>query len=188
MENRHRKSIRLPGYDYSQNNSYFVTICTQGRKNLFGEIKNGELVLNEVGKMIKESWLAIPQFYLGAMLDEFVVMPNHFHGIILIVGADPCVCPGLGQSRGIAPTKSRVSLPIIIQRFKSFMANKYLKENKKPLWQRNYYEHIIRGEKSLDKIRNYIKANPTTWGNDVENSQSQELAVNKYYKNIFSVI
>ena len=91
----HRRSIRLKDYDYSQSGAYFITICTQKRECLFGEIVDGEMRLNDAGQMVQTTWDELPKHYTGIEIDEFVVMPNHFHGIILIhdVGAGPCACP-----------------------------------------------------------------------------------------------
>ena len=85
----HRRSIRLRGYDYSQKGLYFVTICTQDRLCLFGDIENGEMNLNDAGKMVRTIWDQIPAHYCGVEIDQFVVMPNHIHGIVIIVGAVP---------------------------------------------------------------------------------------------------
>ena len=191
-----RRSIRLKGYDYSKAGLYFVTICTQNRLCLFGEIEHGEMILNDAGMMIKTIWHEIPIYYHGFNIHEFVVMPNHFHGIIQIasnpkpVGAGPRACPvinecqrtngepetngqpqQIGQPRGVAPT---MSLPDIVHRFKTLTTKRYIDGvnnnnwhpfNKK-LWQRNYFEHIIRNHESYLKITEYIHANPVKWRED----------------------
>jgi REP element-mobilizing transposase RayT len=170
----HRRSVRLLGYDYSQTGAYFITICTQNRECLFGKIEDGELRLNDVGEMIQAFWDEIPSYYPGIDIDEFIVMPNHIHGIIVIVGADPCGRPGLanpqnGQARGPAPTG--LSLPDIAHRFKTMTTKRYadgVKQNgwsafHGKLWQRNYWEHIIRNESELNSIRLYIQINPAQW-------------------------
>ena len=179
----HRRSIRLKGYDYSQAGLYFITICTQNRLCVFGEIKNGEMVLNDAGMMIKTVWHEIPVYYHGFNIHEFIVMPNHVHGIIQIisnsksVGAGPCACPInewkqiIGQPQGVAPT---MSLSDIVHRFKTLTTKRYtdgVKNNNWPrfdkrLWQRNYYEHIIRNEKTYYQISEYIETNPLKWKND----------------------
>ena len=89
----HRRSIRLKGYDYSQAGAYFITICTKNRECMFGDILDGKMVLNHAGDMIQTVWDEIPLYYAGIDIDEFAVMPNHIHGIIVIVGATPCGCP-----------------------------------------------------------------------------------------------
>ena len=168
-----RKSIRLKDYDYSEPGDYFVTICTQDKKCLFGKIIDCEMRSNDVGKMVEKVWQEIPQSYPNIEIDEFTIMPNHLHGIITIVGADPRVRPG--QTQGFAPT--RLSLPAVIHRFKSLTTKYYIDNVKtkswppfeKRLWQRNYYEHIIRDENDLNKIRDYIISNPGVWTEDKEN-------------------
>jgi len=174
----HRSSIRLKEYDYSQVGAYFVTICAQDRKYLFGRIVDGKMRLNKTGKMIQLVWNEMPQNYSGVNVDSFVVMPNHIHGIIVLssVGAGPCACPDSGQPQGVAPT---MSLPDVVHRFKSLTTNRYrqfLIQNGKHqfserLWQRNYYEHIIRNEEKLNLIREYILNNPLQWQFDRENPE-----------------
>jgi len=180
-EKHHRRSIRLKDYDYSQSGAYFITICTQKRECLFGEIVDGEMRLNDAGQMVQTKWDELPKYYTGIDIDEFVIMPNHFHGIILIhdVGAGPRACPdkgqtGLGQPRGVAPT---MSLPDVVHRFKSLTTTRYrqgVTQNGWPpfpgkLWQRNYYEHVIRDEDELLEIREYIANNPKKWAEDENN-------------------
>lgn len=178
----HRRSIRLRGYDYVQNGLYFVTICTQGRLCLFGDIENGEMNLNDAGKMVRTIWDQIPAHYCGVEIDQFVVMPNHIHGIVAIVGAgpracpdpspDPSTCPVEGQPQGVAPTE--FSLPDVVHRFKTMTTKQYtdgVKQNgwqtfPAKLWQRNYYEHIIRNEEAYLKIAEYIQTNPQRWEED----------------------
>ena len=177
---RNRRSIRLKGYDYSQLGAYFLTICTQNRECLFGDIINGEMISNEAGRTVKMVWNEIPSCYPSINVDAFVVMPNHVHGIIFIVGAGPRACPDSGQSRadgqpqGVAPT---MSLPDVVHRFKTMTTKRYtdgVKQNgwsrfEGKLWQRNYYEHIIRDERELNRIREYIVNNPAQWDMDREN-------------------
>lgn len=170
----YRRSIRLKGYDYSRAGSYFVTICTQNRECLFGEIKDGAMSLNNAGQIVAEEWMKSADIRNGIELDEFVVMPNHLHGIIVI-------CKGTARR---APTAEQFgapvagSLPTIIRSFKSAIAKRVNKMRQTPgakLWQRNYYEHIIRNENELHGIRQYIVNNPSKWGYDRENPE-----VNRY--------
>ena len=176
----HRRSIRLKGYDYSQAGAYFVTICAQDMECLFGGIVDGEIQLNYAGQMVLRIWNDLSAKYSDIETDEFVVMPNHIYGIIIIVGAGPCACPGIlrdgeGQPQGGAPTG--LSLPGIVHRFKSFTTAEYrngVRQNNWPpfndrLWQRNYYEHIIRSEEEVDHIREYIINNPLKWEYDENN-------------------
>jgi len=112
----HRRSIRLRGYDYSQAGAYFIMICTQNHLHLSGEIVNNKMILNGAGKMVEQTWNEIPVFYDGLGVNEYVVMPNHFHGVI-VVGAGPCACPDNGQPRnngqpqGVAPTTKNILTP-----------------------------------------------------------------------------
>jgi putative transposase len=151
----HRKNIRLPYWDYSQAGYYFVTICTQHKHPYF--------VNEDISRMITTTWYALNKKYPCIVLDQFIVMPNHIHGII-IVGADPCVRPqSEGATHGSPPT-----LGEMIRWFKTMTTNYYIRGihqyNWPPfsgkLWQRNYYDHIIRNEKSLLEIRAYINNNP----------------------------
>lgn len=184
----HRKTIRLQNYDYSQEGYYFITICTENKKCILGKIENKKMVLNQFGKKVKDCWLKIEKTNNFLKLDQFVIMPNHIHGILIIdknVGV-PLVgtqdSDGLSEQRknknstqgrpqGIAPTKT---IGEIIGGFKSLTTNEYIKNVKagkfpsfkKRIWQRNYYEHIIRNEESLDKIWEYIVSNPETWEKD----------------------
>jgi len=190
----HRRSIRLKGYDYSRAGAYFVTICVQNRECLFGKIVGAgpcacpnsdpractQMVLNDAGIMIQTVWQEIPNHYPGVNVDAFVVMPNHIHGIIILVGAGPRACPDSGpcarpgQPQGVAPT---LSLPDVVHRFKTMTTKRYAVGVKQHgwqpfpgrLWQRNYYEHIIRDDESLNRIRQYIAENPLRWYLDREN-------------------
>ena len=168
----HRRSIRLPAYDYAQPGAYFVTICSQNRECLFGDMMNGEMILNQRGEVVERTWRELAECYPGVEVDAFVIMPNHVHGIIVLVGAGPRACPGRPQ--GVAPT---MSLPDVVHRFKSLTTTRYrtgvLQDGWQPfpgrLWQRNYYEHVIRDEEELNRIRQYIIDNPGRWQDDVEN-------------------
>ncbi|MCI0595059.1 MAG: hypothetical protein L0Z48_00785 [candidate division Zixibacteria bacterium] len=179
----HRRSIRLKEYDYAQAGAYFVTVCTQGREDFFGEIKNGEMVLNGAGKMVQTAWDALPERFPEIELDEFMVMPNHVHGIIVMGGA-PLVstvggAPGEDRTdaKNRAGTRPAPTLGEIVGVFKSITTLEYVRAIKRchwppfpgRLWQRNYFEHIIRNEKTLAKIREYIVNNPQRWRFDREN-------------------
>ena len=161
----HRRSIRLEGYDYSQAGAYYVTICTHNRECVFGEITDRQMVLNDAGRMVADSWEWLAEQYDHLSLDECVVMPNHLHGIIVII--DGC----RGGSR-TAPTGKRKSLGRLIGAFKTVSTKQINQIRKTPgmkLWQRNYYEHIIRNENELKRIREYIANNPMKWEFDREN-------------------
>ncbi len=171
----HRRSIRLKGYDYLQAGLYFITICTQNRLHFFGEIQNGEMVLNDAGMMINTVWDEIPIYYNGFNLHEFVVMPNHVHGIIQIIPNPVGATTGAGGVGGLSHVSvAPLSLSDIVHRFKTLTTKQYtdgVKNNNWPrfnkkLWQRNYYEHIIRDEKAYHQISEYIQTNPLTWQDD----------------------
>ena len=146
----HRRSIRLQGYDYSQAGMYFITLCTQKRECLLGEIVDGHIQLNDAGRMVQTVWDEIPSHYSGADIDVFIAMPNHIDGIIAIVGAGPRACPDSverqtnGQPQGVAPTG--LSLSDVVHRFKTMTTKRYadgVKQKGLPpfsakLWQRNY--------------------------------------------------
>jgi putative transposase len=163
-EKHRRRSIRLPGYDYSWTGVYFVTFCTLNRENLLGQVADGEMLLNAAGEILGKKWAELPEHFPNVSLDAFMVMPNHVHGVIFIASA------GRGAASG-APT-----LGMVIRAFKSISAieiNRLLGRAGQPLWQRNYYEHIIRNDESLNRIREYILSNPLSWHLDRENLQAQ---------------
>jgi REP element-mobilizing transposase RayT len=205
----HRRSIRLKGYDYSQAGAYFVTICVHDRECLFGEIvemggehqseclKSGEyskagechsplreMVMNEFGRVVQDEWVRSAEIRAEIELGEFVVMPNHFHGIVLITnesynGNGEC-CGDMPHCRGTArraPTTTveqfgkpvAGSLPTIIRSFKSAVTkriNEIRNSPSVPVWQRNYHEHVIRNEADYNRIAEYVAANPHRWIED----------------------
>lgn len=218
----HRRSIRLSGYDYTATGAYFVTICTYQRDAIFGEVVKEEMRLNEIGRIVEEEWYKTAEIRKEIALDEFVIMPNHFHGIVWIVGAhgnappaanaapmsrkgsspdgnvptafrnvtnpDGNISPIVGmdscyrssggahhdRSDGAhyhAPLHRRPrSLSTWVTGFKGGTARRVCKENPLfgPIWQRNYYEHVIRNDASLHEIRKYIMENPANWDSDPE--------------------
>lgn len=186
-DRHHRRSIRLQGYDYAQAGAYFVTVCTQDRACLFGDIFDGEMRLNTVGWMVHAGWLGLPDHYAGVELDTFVVMPNHFHGIVVIADDRNPGLAGAGLvGAGLKPARTkpartkpvpttgvrRHGLPEIVRGFKTFSARRINQTRQAPgvsVWQRNYHEHIIRDEASLRRIREYILNNPVQWALDREN-------------------
>ena len=180
----HRKSIRLKGYDYSQAGLYFITICVQNREYLFGKIENAKMELNDAGRMVATEWFKLTSRYDNIKLHEFIVMPNHFHAILEIVGATLVVAQnntvaqnnadmGNGQPQEVAPTNKK-TIGNMVGAFQSIATVQYIRGVKNSgwepfngkLWQRNYYEHIIRNEKSHQNISEYIINNPAKWAND----------------------
>lgn len=164
----HRRSIRLTDYDYRQTGAYFVTICAANKQCLFGEIANDEMQLTQMGETAIDCWEAIPQHFPNTELDAFVLMPNHLHGIVVIQTARAQHAAPLHTPPHVASG----SLGAIIRSFKSATTRQINILRKKPgetLWQRNYYEHVIRNEADLDRIRHYIEINPSKWSEDTEN-------------------
>lgn len=200
-----RRSIRLKGYDYSNDGLYFITICCQDRICLFGNVVNGEMVLNDAGKTAEKCWLEIPEHFTNVVLHEFVIMPNHVHGIVEFVGANhysPATndhSPANGneqtpvtanhdsleiranndsqntRANNDSPLREPKSRPhgtsktigSMVRGFKIgvtkwFRAN----TNVENVWQRNYWENIIRNDESYEKISTYIKKNPANWNDD----------------------
>ena len=167
---RERKRNRMRGFDYSRSGSYFVTICVRDHREVFGEIHEGQLTLNDYGKLVEKHWLEIPSHYQNVQLDEFIVMPNHVHGIIVIannanhgigkfVGTEQCSVPvtGMNKRTGLLSTA--------IKSFKE-KCLKQIRNNPDSCdfqWQRSFYDHIIRDEQSLNNIRQYIRDNPRLW-------------------------
>lgn len=173
-EKHHRRSIRLKGYDYSQAGAYFVTICTQNRVCLFGEIVDGEMRLNDAGKIVADSWQWLASQYDYIELDEWVIMPNHIHGIIVVNErrGDSRIAPTQIAPTQTGPTGKRKPIGRLIGAFKT-VSTKHINIMRGmagiPVWQRNYYEHIIRNDESLNRIREYIANNPLQWALDRDN-------------------
>jgi putative transposase len=164
----HRRSLRLKEYDYAQSGAYFVTLVAHNRQCIFGQFVNGDIALNEFGQIVSEEWTRSAAIRQEIELDAFIVMPNHIHGIVIITNRS---VGATGRSPLLAgPPKH--SLGPFIGGFKS-AATKRINEIRStpglPIWQRNYYEHIIRYEESLDRIREYVLTNPAGWEFDPEN-------------------
>ena len=197
-QKHHRRSIRLKGCDYSQSGAYFITFCLKDREYLFGKIADAEMHLNEAGWMTDKWWQKIPEKFPDIELGEYVIMPNHFHAIVINVGADPRVRPeDVDWNDRIINAENKIldaraveqllfgskmhegehagsPLHKIVQWFKTMSTNEYIrgvKQNGWPrfngkLWQRNYFEHIVRSEKSFHRVAEYIYNNSANWGND----------------------
>ena len=194
-----RRSIRLKGYDYSQAGLYFITICCQDRIYRFGNVVNGEMILNEYGQIAYDEWLKTPEVRPNVQLGEFIIMPNHIHGIIQLLGRGESHSPvNKGEFNSPQPNKGEFNSPqpktdesnspqpksdesnspqrlrspsqtigAIIRGYKSSVTRQLgLMGLEGKLWQRNYYEHIIRNEQSHQRISNYIINNPAKWTDD----------------------
>jgi REP element-mobilizing transposase RayT len=203
-QKHHRQSIRLQGYDYSQAGLYYVTIVAYQRECLFGEVVDGEMKLNRYGEIVQWEWLELPKRIRYIELGGFVVMPNHVHGFLVF--RDPV----LGATRpdltvthsgkaglhnkvpddiGGSPLPPRgpkpASLGAIVAQFKSRVTKRIWKTpemNGTPVWQRNYYEHIIRNEREMENIWRYIESNPAMWNDDDENPSLLDGGKGRLYK------
>ncbi|MBX3070459.1 MAG: hypothetical protein KF883_08205 [Thermomicrobiales bacterium] len=173
---RARKSIRLPEFDYRLPGNYFVTICTVRREPLFGSVRAAEMILSPFGEIVESAWHDIPQHHGGVSVDECIIMPNHLHGIVSILTDEDGIAR-LGVQVDDAPQMHRRnprsgSLGAIVGSFKSASTrniNRSRGTPGAPVWQQNYYEHIIRNERALSEIRTYIAGNPAKWADDPEN-------------------
>ncbi|WP_254568739.1 transposase [Oscillatoria sp. HE19RPO] len=190
-EIHHRRSIRLPFYDYSQPGAYFITLCTTRKQCWLGKIYDGKMHLNHLGQIVQVEWLKSAEMRPNIRLDEWVVMPNHLHGIVWILEAKelqktdlshglPCEYE-FGSLYNKSSKKSfnrkANSLSSFIGGFKGSVTrkiNQLCKNPSIPIWQRNYYESIIEDEKALDSIREYIQLNPQRWGEDPDHPQFQD--------------
>jgi len=186
-QRHHRRSIRLKGYDYTSPGAYFVTLVTWHREEIFGSISDREMVLSEIGQIVEKEWEKIEQIRQEIALDSYIVMPNHLHGIVWI--NDPVrqnqISPNKNQCIKIKMNNRKTlqseiyrpsrSLGSLIAGFKSAATkrvNKLRNLPGHPLWQRNYYDRIIRNEDELEQIRRYIEANPILWDEDQENPKN----------------
>jgi putative transposase len=176
----HRQSIRITNHDYSQSGAYFITVCTHQRAHMFGEIIDGRMVLNGAGLIVQNCWHKISTHFSMAFMDEWVIMPNHMHGIIVInnVGAiheSPNEKPRNIRAIHESPlqmtiiARRNMIIPKLIGRFK-MQAAKQINTRRNtpgiPIWQRNYWERIIRDEHEMQSVRQYICNNPAQWPQD----------------------
>ena len=184
-DRHHRRSIRLKGYDYSQPGAYFFTISAQGRRELFGSVADDEMHLNAAGEMVHRRWQELGRRFAKVALDAFVVMPNHAHGIVFLENPSPkegLVVAGSRKQEERRGTTERVPLSKVVQWLKTVTTNEYIRgvENlgwppfDGKLWQRNYWERVIRDERELARFRRYIVDNPLQWDLDRENPDQKE--------------
>jgi putative transposase len=181
---KRRQTIRLQSFDYTSSGAYFVTICTHEKQMLFGEIVDGEMVLNELGLIVREEWFQSQIIRKEIELDAFIVMPNHLHGVVWIANdkiAESPLTSNVG-AHGRAPlrkpnnelpsVRAKKSLGSFVAGFKSACTkriNEFRQTPRIPIWQRNYYERIIRNDDELNAVRTYIENNPQTCHDDEEN-------------------
>lgn len=181
FRNKYRiPSARLVGWDYSRPGAYFVTICTRNRVCWFGGVKNGKMVLSDIGKIVHDEWAKTPKIRPNVKLDEFVVMPNHFHGILIIKNDDvrtirpnvvETTCRVVSTKTATEPERKTTlksnSLGSIIGQFKSVCTKRIRAVNDPEFqWQSRFHDHIIRNEPELFRIRQYIRNNPAKWERD----------------------
>ncbi len=162
--NRH--SVRLRGYDYAQNGAYYVTICAYEKQKLFGEIRNNIMNVNDLGAILEEEWYKVAQIRNYMILDDYIVMPNHFHGIFFISNDSNIQLPYHEDDK---PILYQNSLGSIIGGFKAAVTRHcriILNSPKQEIWQRSFYDHIIRNEDDLNHCREYIIQNPANWNKD----------------------
>jgi len=180
----HGRSVRVRGYDYTQPGAYFITVCTRDRNSLFGEVVDDQSCLNDFGRITQQEWLRTGLIRTTVQVDEFIVMPNHIHGILIVDEQGGSDCRGTVHRAPTASVRSYVlseeqfgrpvprSVPTIVRSFKATVTtriNALRGTPGKPVWKRGYYEHIIRSEDELGRIRQYIADNPLRWSLDREN-------------------
>jgi REP element-mobilizing transposase RayT len=155
-DRHHRRSIRLRGYDYAQAGAYFITLCAQDRERLFGRVAGGAVVLTDIGRIVAEEWERTPALRPNVELDAYVLMPDHMHGILVITQRDD----GAAAPQAVPALRSPArTVGAIVRGFKGAVVRRV----GRPIWQRDFYEHIIRSEAALERIRRYIETNPARW-------------------------
>jgi REP element-mobilizing transposase RayT len=177
-----RRSIRLKAHNYSSAGSYYVTVCAQNRECMFGKIVDTEMKLNDVGWMVQGVWDELPGHYPGVRTDSFVIIPNHIHGIIVLTGStqrrgESRIRPREGDHKDRPYGTLAGTIGRVMQGFKSITTRKYIRgimeygwpPFQKRLWQRNYFERVIRDEAEMNRVREYIIGNPARWLEDEEN-------------------
>ena len=169
---KHRRTTRLQSYDYTRPGAYFVTVCTRNRKCFFGDITGEEMHPNEYGRIVQEQWKKTARIRSSVELDQFVIMPNHLHGIVILKESR---CRDTARR---VPTPEQFGKPVVgslstvIRSFKSAATKRINLVRRTPgarVWQPRYYEHVIRNKKDLSSIREYIITNPAKWASDSEN-------------------
>jgi REP element-mobilizing transposase RayT len=183
----HRQSLRWDKHNYSSPGFYYATICIQDYRCLLGNVNSGVMNLNDAGRMVDAAWWQIPIQFPTLQLDEHVTMPNHFHGIIQMVGAPLVGALGSAMPTGWAGTRPAPTLGDAVGSFKSLTTDEYIRgvhqldwpRFQNHFWQRNYYDHVIRDQDELEKIRDYIRQNPLMWTCDRYNPENPVLVVDE---------
>lgn len=188
---KERKKVRLRDYDYSKSGYYFITICTQNREEWFGAIKNGTMCLSKFGEVARNFWLEIPEHFKEVSTDEFSAMPNHLHGILIVernmVGNAYMRSNQRNAYMHSLQDKTKMLLSKVIQQYKASVTHKINGLQNGFQWQRSFYDHVIRNEGELYRIREYIQNNPLKWDLDRENLSSDnfDLEHDRYWKEIY---
>lgn len=198
-QKHHRRSIRLPEYDYSQCGAYFVTICTRNNDSILANTEKSAVVvalaathtltiestqifeLTTIGEIVERNWRKLPERFPMVSLDEYMIMPNHFHGIVVINEWDPSLQNDTIKRVAARANPTNPTLGMIVVAFRSMSINNIIAHIEKnrldmigKIWQRNYFEKVIRNERDLENIRTYIKNNPCNWEQDNENPKHSE--------------
>ncbi len=195
----HRRSIRIPWYDYRNHGGYFITICVRNRECIFGTVAGDTVRLTQRGHIVNECWHDIPNHHANASLDEFIIMPNHVHGVLFLIGnratqtsplhnATAAVGATPASPSGRPRGATSGSLGAVLGSFKSAVSrriNQLRPGSATKLWQPNYYEHVIRNESSLQDIREYIFTNPLRWPHDAENPDGD--ATDRFHDRIVEI-
>ncbi|MDY7015580.1 MAG: transposase [Cyanobacteriota bacterium] len=179
-QKHHRRSIRLPEYNYRQPGAYFITICTYKKQCWLGDVVKGTMHCNHLGYIVSMFWQDLSRRFSHITIDVFVVMPNHIHGILILTDKELYV----SQKEQFGKPVSG-SIPTVVRSFKSTVSkriNRMRRESNPPFWQRNYYESIIRIEGGLDRVRQYIRNNPRRWDFDEETPRSDPNYGNNLYE------
>jgi putative transposase len=170
FKNKYRiESTRFKVHDYSSPGAYFVTICTKHHECLLGEVVDGKMVLSEIGIIVRDCWIDLTKHYENLRLDQFGIMPNHVHGIMIIIEDNYC---DSDVETGLRPVSTKHGISEFIRAFKSFSSrkiNQIINSSSQSIWQPRFHDHIIRNETDLNRIRSYITDNPTNWENDEYN-------------------
>ena len=187
---RDRKILRLRDYDYSRAGGYFITVCTYHRDCVFGEVMNQQMRLNKVGEIVEQWWLKLGDAFPKTTLDHYATMPNHFHGVIMITDRSDVGAIHELPLQGDRITRRRMLIPKMVGYFKmnsSKYVNRLMGTPGTPLWQRNYYEHVIRTENELNRIREYMENNALKWDLDRENPRSRNYNLDHdlYWKEVY---
>lgn len=183
-----RKSIRLSGYDYSQSGMYFITICSYRKLPIFGNSINDTVLLSEIGSIINKEWQKTAAMRKNVELDDYVIMPNHLHGIICLSDSRGTVHRAPTTEQFGKPTTN--SIPTIVRSFKATTTkqiNILRNSPRSKVWQRGYYEHVIRNENALEQIREYILTNPENWSRDIDNPDQSGVDVLDAWLNQYNI-